>query len=132
MSYTVTIPANFHVSRTVPLSDICKNMMGHSMGGRFIMLESLTLQPTDVSSNTPIEIDYTIDCIGIAVDSGRVMLDNTSIQLPLDQTSCMLATGAGEWSYLTLNAVHPRKPSDSPICTNLIISARFVLNKTGC
>ena len=132
MSYNVTVPANFHVSRTIPLSDICKNMMGHSMGGKYVMIESLILQPTNNSSGESIRIDYDIDCIGISVEHGQLVITDKPVQIPLSEEACRLATGAGEWSYLTLKTTSPRKPSESPICINLIICARFVLNKTGC
>lgn len=132
MSHNVSVSANFHVSRTIPLSDICKNMMGHRMGEKFIMIESLILEPTNNSSGEYIRIDYDIDCIGISVERGQISIKDKPVQIPLSEEACRLATGAGEWSYLTLKAVPPRKPSESPICTNLIISARFVLNKTSC
>lgn len=106
--------------------------MGHNMGEKFIMIESLRLQPTDNSSGELIRIDYDIDCIGISVERGQIIITDKPVQIPLSEEACRLATGVGEWSYLTLKAVPPRKPYEAPICTNLIISARFVLNKIGC
>jgi len=129
MSYSVSVQANFHESRTIALSDICKNILGHSMGGGFIMLDSIVLRPNDVKSNEFIE--YVIDCIGVTVYRGHVILINNPLQLPLDELSCKLATGTGEWSYLTLKAIKPRKSNEAPISIDIIISARFVLNKTN-
>jgi hypothetical protein len=102
------------------------------MGEKFIMIESLILQPTNNSSGESIRIDYDIDCIGISVERGQISITDKPVQIPLSEEACRLATGAGEWSYLTLKAVLPRKLSETPICTNLIICARFVLNKTDC
>jgi hypothetical protein len=116
MSYNVSISANFHVSRTIPLSDICKNMMGHSMGEKFIMIDSLTLRSTDSSSGE-----------SIVLERGQIVIIDKSVQIPLSEEACRLATGAGEWSYLILKAVSPRKSNQPPICTELSISARFVL-----
>lgn len=127
MSYNLSISANFHVSRTIPLSDICKNMMGHSMGEKFIMIDSLTLRSTDSGSGESIVLDYDLDYIGNSVERGQIVIIDKSVQIPLSEEACRLATGAGEWSYLILKAVSPRKSNQPPICTELSISARFVL-----
>jgi len=106
--------------------------MGHSMGGKYIMIDSLTLIPQNNSSGELTALDYDLDCIGISVERGQLNITDKPVQIALSEQACRLATGAGEWSYLTLKAKSPRKPSEPPICINLIISARFVLNKTGC
>lgn len=106
--------------------------MGHSMGEKYIMIDSLTLMPQDNSSGESIALEYDIDCIGISVERGQIHIADKPVQIALSEEACRLATGLGEWSYLTLKALVPRKQSEPPICTNLIICARFILNKTGC
>ena len=113
---------DFHTSRTIPLSDICKTLVGRNHG-KTVILESLTLAQT--YSDSPLDLEFELEYEGTIVERGTLDLSNKPISLPLNPIARLTGPGLTQWSMFTLIAVTPRPVNKSPITTELEILLRF-------
>ena len=113
---------NFHTSRTIPLSDICKNLMGRNHG-KTVLVDELILKQT--YSDSPIVLNYELEYDGILIQQGVLSLSNEPIRIGLSPAARLAAPGLHQWSLFTLNSIIPRALNQAPITTELEIVLRF-------
>ena len=100
-----TVAISFHNSRTLPLSDICKDRTS---------VKPVILSALNVYSNIRNQITIIITYCGTPVDTIPIRLEIGNNKIPIRKISMIVASGITQWSTIEFIPETPMSPAHAP------------------
>jgi hypothetical protein len=117
--YKAILPISFHKDRTIPLSDVCKNMLGTLKDKHMYTLESLQLKS---NQDTQVLLDYEIHYDVELIQTSSVDVSSSFNTLDLTPKSKQVGLGLYSYTILFFSAQEPRKTIEEPYDLQLLIT----------